>query len=558
MIIVGESIVGLSKNITSSVYSIGSMYSSDYEWIIEIILKNLVIKKRIIIGSSTCIIKKINFKINEKGPANAKINFAYIDWSIDYNDTVKIYYRGSLVYSGIVDSINYDSGEITVIPIRTRLEKIIFPEKSYTSNITSAYDVLIDVILTKQEWTSIYWNETLIDNNFLIKAKNTEMFDPAKEEALKIDTADIKKTIEDIIKIVDSDSTWGIDSNNNFFVRYPSDIISKQLFLGKNPDYTEIKIKKENSDTKLTRAIVYRKGNTEKDPPEEENVFCGYVCYGEDPANNKFYEPLKSLENEAGIIEEIVNVDAVCYKSTAIEYAYNKIKSQLTAQSIEIKNLNIKKYFPYPHHKIRVEKIYNYKIMNTIIDCQSIGNWFYVNSPNDVEFSLDNIKSIYNEYCVKVSSLITGDVWIEYKDLEKKIILDGIEKIEIVLSSDLKIKQVEVNILNNSVVVNSSITSINSNGIMIIEIRNMIRFDTIRFNIVNDDFNEAPLFYIHRIRAFSYTRETFETNIKEIDFTIDKTGCKCNLTCGKYDYQYNDRLQELETKIKRLGNIGGI
>jgi len=68
-------------------------------------------------------------------------------------------------------------------------------------------------------------------------------------------------------------------------------------------------------------------------------------------------------------------------------------------------------------------------------------------------------------------------------------------------------------------------------------------------------FEPSDLFWIDRIKVYSYRKEVYEANIKEIDFNIDAKGYECNLTLGNFDVFVNDTLQWLKWKVGVLDGI---
>lgn len=527
--IVGNLTVGKSFDISQ--YELGR-YLTDYPFEIIFNYRDGGFKKRIYVGADNCAIKKVKFSINEKGCANARIEFAHLDWTIDKYDTVDIYYKGRKIYHGLVnDKPDIDGGEISIVPQRVRLEHFIFNRVKYEENV-SALTLLETAVKTKQEYHRVSYNPYFIADAF--KDNDAELVRPEFQDS------EIKNMIEDVIKTIDSDAQWGVNENNIFFVRYPESTVSKRLFLCDKPYYKSIKVRTQYENIKLTRAIVYRKGDTEREiDPETDDVFCGKVCYGDNPGNQEYFEPIARLENEVGIIEQIVSVPSVVWDDTARDYAYHKIAAQQIEKTIEITGIDIDRYFPEVGKRIQVEKIYDKKVLWTLSDCETLDNWSVL--PGGTLGSSED--AIEGNRCV----LIINSAKLS---LDKAYNYEGMDKIELYARSVgfFNDDKITIEIKRGDDVIRTFKKSIQ-----------YLQWERIEIPI-NSGFDSISFYYdgwvnIDRIKVYSYKKEIYEANVKEIEFNIDAKGYECNLTLGNFDIFVNDTLQWLEWKV---GVIDGI
>lgn len=522
--IVGNLTVGKSFDISQ--YELGR-YLTDYPFEIIFNYRDGGFKKRIYVGADNCAIKKVKFSINEKGCANARVEFAYLDWTIDKYDTVDIYYKGRKIYHGLVnDKPDIDGGEISIVPQRVRLEHFIFDRVKYVTNV-SALTLLETAVKTKQEYHRVSYNPYFIADTF--KDNDAELVLPEFQDS------EIKNMIEDVIKTIDSDAQWGVNENNIFFVRYPESTVSKRLFLCDKPYYKSIKVRTQYENIKLTRAIVYRKGDTERevDPDPSEDMFCGKVCYGEDPGSQEYFPPIARLENEVGIIEQIVSIPSVVEDNTARDYAYHKIASQQIEKTIEITGVDIDRYFPEVGKRIQVEKIYDKKVLWTLSDCETLDGW-------EGSCAVSTTRAVEGDH-----SIMSGVSWFQ---LGANYHFEGIEKIEFFIYCEKSDFELQIDILKGVDVIKSTTVRFQNFLWQRVEIAIDTGFSGIYFN-------PNYVCWIDRIKVYSYKKEIYEANVKEIEFNIDAKGYECNLTLGNFDIFVNDTLQWLEWKV---GVIDGI
>lgn len=590
--VVGQDIVGgghSSSGSSGRTERVWQDFATEFPWLVKFFNKTGFLKREFFLQSDNCPITKMKFKINQQGPANGTIDFAFLDWTIDKNDIVEVYYKTNLLYVGMIDSkCDDDGGSVSIVPLRSRLKELLFDKQSYY-DVVSAAGMFRNILVTpKNAQHGILYTEYSLDPTFAIKAADTPLLDPEEDDdgqtvALKYDDTDLETMLDNLVETVDSDAYWGVDEYRNFFVKYPETEISGRLFVGDTPDYADIKVKTNYKNVKLTRAKVYRKGDQDRkkiiggetiDDPEPEDVYCGKVGYEEndyyDNQGNHIetgtvkYPPATWLENECGEIEDVVTVSTVCRNETALDYAYNKIVAQQIEKTITVSRLNVDKFFPHVGKKIQVEKQYNKKILWTLADCENVLLYPYPpNKPikgwfNDTpgSYPQQDTKAIEGRKSIIVSGFSSECVF----PLEEERQFDGIEFIEVYycvkslipfgdpIFSVTAYKDDRQTLAADTASVNVSSDDVDKWKCLIIPITGSFRWLSFRLHCYG-------YVRIDRIRVYSYTKQLFTGYITESSWTVDGHGYNCDITLGNYDVAINDTLQTLEWKIKMLENI---
>jgi hypothetical protein len=589
--VVGQDVVGGGHSTSGSsgrTEHVWQDFSTEYPWRIKCYNKYGTLKREFFLQSDNCPISKLKFKINQQGPANGSIDFNFLDWTIDKNDIVEVYYKTNLLYVGMIDSkCDDDGGSVSLVPLRTRLKELLFDKTQYYDVITAA-GMFYNILNTKNSQHGILYTAYSLDPEFAIKAADTPLIDTDIDEdgrtvSLKYEDTDLETMLNNLVDTVDSDAYWGVDEYRNFFVKYPETEISGRLFVGDTPDYAGIKVKTNYNNVKLTRAKVYRKGDQDRTKtvegetiadPEPEDVYCGRV--GDE--NNDYFDnngnhvttgtvkyPTPTwLENECGMIEDVVTVSTVCRNETALDYAYNQIVSQQIEKTITISSLNVDKFFPKVGKKIQVEKQYNKKILWTLADCEKvllypyppdkpIKGWFN-GSPGS--YPQQDTNSVEGSKSIVVSGFSGECVF----PLEEERLFDGIEFIEIYYCvktlynfgdpffSVRAYKEDRETLAADVVSVEVSSSDVSKWKRLILPITSSFRWLSFRLHCYG-------YILIDRIRAYSYTKQLFTGYITETSWTVDGHGYNCDVTLGNYDVAVNDTLQTLEWKIKMLENI---
>lgn len=538
MINVGSYIVGSVKGNSQTKSGTNNIiYNTPFY--VEFLNREGAFKRGFYLNSNDNPILEIKFKLNKQGPSDGSVEFAYIDWTIDRFDIVNIYYNGTKIYSGLVDSKpDLDGGEIALIPKRSRLKDLIFERKTYFQGLIHAKTILINFVFTstKAKNSRMFYSPTKIESAFLNK-DTTALVSPRFEDT------DYESIIKQLIDQIDSDANWGIDENDMFFINYPETQVSARLEQGDTPDFDGVDISTNYDNIKLTRAIVYRAGDT--DNGEADDVYCGKVCF-EDSAEE--FQPIASLENETGAIECVVSIDTVLVsingttdsqrkqqkeqaKKLALTYAYNKIKAQQVEKSIELKKINLGKFIPKCNKRIQIVKTYTKPVMWTLVDCETAEGWDVGEDHFLPDRKLHGTRSLY----------VGGNFPATYSFGRN---ISGINALECYVYGVIQNTILRIKISDNEFEF-----CLNSGW-------NRIEIDISKTTFSSISFKSDSYFcLLNEINAYSPNKQVYEGNITEIQYTIKEGDVTCNATLGNYDVAVNDVLQELDWKIKTLEKI---
>ena len=155
--------------------------TSQEPWQFQIYHMSGGIKKLWYRNSADDPISDIQFELNEKGCGAGKITFNYLNFPLDPNDYILIYYQGNLVYRGIFNTIcDPKGGDCLLINSKQLLDgalwrsnnsayynpigqpgssNLSYGSTTYT-NVTM-YNILKDIITSLQNPSYILLNQTL-------------------------------------------------------------------------------------------------------------------------------------------------------------------------------------------------------------------------------------------------------------------------------------------------------------------------------------------------------------------------------------------------------------
>lgn len=336
---------GLNQNRFSTAQS--TKPDSQFDWRVQLLHKSGGLKKDWFIGQDETPISKIKFELNKKICGAGTIEFAFLDFPIDADDYIIIYYKDVLVYRAIIDqSIDPKGGKAKLLPYSQRLGEVLI-NNSFTGKTIES--MLNSIITDTQDDTGIAWLSGFIDTGETTTyTKGYGGF------------ATAKKAIDDLVKELD-DRQWGVTEGNLLTVYQPGTSVDEVLLHGDNPFYTDIEQNIDYSKIKATRYQVLKK---KIGSGETENI--GQVGYNE-PYPPLDIEKLTRKKEKKFTADELIPSD-----SEALDFAYADLKANaVIPESIKLKNFKFDQLFPKIGKRYKVQDRTEY-IRRRIINCDSL------------------------------------------------------------------------------------------------------------------------------------------------------------------------------------------
>lgn len=297
-------------------------------------------------------VSKIQCERTLKGCGSGEVVFAYLDLPIDAGDVFEIRFRGDLVYEAIVENDVEISDPTAKLKPRTEKLKGVLFTGSYPIGV-SVKDILEDVITASETDTGIIWDSDSVDVGIT-----------PPQLAVEYNDSLANKVIDEIVKLAGSDFYWGVGPDRVFFVRqYSTDTIHRRFYVQDNPVCGKVKINKDYSQVKLTRAHVWKKNTSTK-----ELAFVGAVGYGGS-------YPVLEIENKIGKIEGVLTASEYLQDADALTWAYESLRRDARQrQQISIDSVDIQEYVPEPGDNIMAEDGIKPALL-PICSCESVTGW---------------------------------------------------------------------------------------------------------------------------------------------------------------------------------------
>ena len=304
------------------------------------------LKRLINVGQENSYLTHFSFESNLKGCGAATISFGYIDFPIDADDLVQIYFNGTLKYTGVVEVIpDPKGGDVQLIPIWQRFQERIF---NGTETTKSVFTILKDVI-TGITIPNISWNDAYVDTGSAATYTATYAYQP------------MYKIIDDLVTGKLTNRYWGVTETGIFYVRAFEASVTAKLYYNENPAYSDIEVTTDSSGIDATRYQVYIKqagaGSTR----------TGQVGYGSGHGPYPIESVYREKEGKLTVPDGLTSGDAISYAEALIlSYQY--------LQSIQVKNVVLDLYQPAIGKLITVQDHDEY-ILNTINSCDNTTGW---------------------------------------------------------------------------------------------------------------------------------------------------------------------------------------
>jgi hypothetical protein len=557
----------LGQRVVSTLTS--TSFDYQFDWQLVLYHKDGGYKKSWWIGQDDTPIESIKFELNKHICGAGTINFVFLDFTIDADDYVELYYQGDLKYRAIVDvTVDPKGGQVKLIPYATRFSELLYSRNYVNRTVEEMLKILIE---NQEPDTDIIWNADFIDTG------NTDTFSKNYTGY-----ATPRKVIDENVANVD-DREWGVTALNIFTVYANSTTADKILFYGDDPAYASIERKEDLRQVKATRYQVLRKvsgtGETKR---------LGFVGSGGS-------YPVLDIEKRVRkkvtkyTVSELVSSD-----TQALEIAYANLQAQaVVPEIIKVKELRIDKYFPVIGQKITVQDSPEY-ISYTIIHCDSL---------TDDDESLYGVGQ-WNGATLETSDFVEGTASVKFTSgdmgysFDEEMRLFGDEKLGFMIKGTVAGDYITLKLYTppevdaewgigvwgeNAWGVSSGTTDDLAWGLGAwgegpwgsnleqAEIEIKIQISTSQvwefkqislqglkvLSKVEFSFNDATssTVKVDRIELFGLHRNEYTANIIQANFDISSNGTKCDLVLNDYDIFANDEDFANQRKLEILEAI---
>jgi len=324
------------------------------KWQVRILHKSGGLKKVWNIGEDNCYIYNLSFENNKFGCGSGIIKFGKLDFPIDADDKVEIYYNGDLKYQGLVDiTPDPKGGECLLIPIWKRTEEILY---SGVFAAKTVFEILETIFSDISAYSKILWNAVLVDTDSSTTYNRSYNYDS------------VRKIIDDLVGGCLTNKYWGVNGDGYFYVKNLETTVTTKLYYSDTPAYSAIKVEQDYSGITATRYQVYKKNYN-----AAGTVRAGEVGYGGS-------YPILSIENlirrkeEKYTVPDLKDATHAIDDADALALAYTKLQLQEIITNITIYNVDLTKYEPEIGKLISVQDNEDV-IQNTIDTCDSLDTW---------------------------------------------------------------------------------------------------------------------------------------------------------------------------------------
>lgn len=518
---------------------------AEYPWRIDWFHRQGGLKKQWFYGSSDCPISSMTFEENLKGSGDGSITFAYIDFPIDPDDYVRIYYNGTVKYSGIVD-IQPDpkSGLVTLLPLHTRYDQLLY-NGSFTTQ--TAAQILAVVVPAMQTDSGILYNAAYIDTG------------STSTITITYDYETPSKIIDDLIDALD-DRFWGVDANGYFYVRAYDTSSSGDVLANDNPAYSSITHELDYSGIEATRYQVYRK------TAAGETTRAGQVGFGGS-------YPILPIETIFRRIDKKLTVpETVASDSQALAFAYATLKAQTWSETLTVNDVILDRWEP------GIGKLYRIQdeddvILTTIIPCDTTDGWVgatldtsdYVEGTASITATLQNqgdeIQYAFPGQHIylnmqRLGFMIKSDTYGDFLTVKitygasyhRYAYSSGCYSCGAYSEGDTTGDETEQTVFVNTV-------NIPTAGVWLyIDFAATLPVSKIEW-VMNQTTSSPVVINIDRVQAVREYRTEYIDNVVQINYDIQPEGDNVTVKLNSYNTKANDNIFKLETKLNTVNGI---
>lgn len=530
--------------------SIEETPSAYYDWRLSLYHKSGGKKKDWYWGLENIPINTIQFEENKRLLGNASLTLAYVDFPIDTDDILEIYYKGDKKWEGIVDEKpDLKGGKIKLVPFSQKLDErlvnLSFSSASYSTALFTIIDGLDDVGIT--------WNESFINID------STDVF------SQDFNYVSAKKSIEEIMKNL-PDREWGVDEQRRFRVYKPSTTLNKVVQNSEDKWYKSLEITNDDKRIKATRYEVFKKSTD-----SGKTIRVGNVGY--DLPDGDY--PTLSIEDTKRRKDKKFTVSASVTDVFAKDLAYADLQGQAElSTNIKLKDFRFDKYNGEIGQLLRVVDDYErilitYKTTDSLEITDSTTGWTgNVNNYTDDFVSGNASLQLVASGQREDAFYDFGEV-LRYKTLEKIIFM--IQSMED--TGDL----IQVGLSNTTATLWDNPYNIFVNSENVWEMKEFtpdekeFRYLGVRLNNIIRDGSKLNLsgetragsyispsfseYFFDRFQAFTRIRNEAEGNIVQKKYKLDRKGDSMQMVLGDYELQDNQELIDLNKELDKIKQI---
>jgi hypothetical protein len=544
MLIVGRQAVGESFNPTADQVTL--LYY--YDWFVNWYNSDGGYKKQFFIGMDNVPITNIDFEKNKKICGAGKIKMAFLNFPVDADDYIEIYYQNTLLYRAIVDnSIDPKGGDIKLIPYSQRFGELLLNDTFTDATIESIVESIIE---DNQTNTGVGYNSVFVDTN------------ESTIYSYNFNYTSIKDALQQVLEKLD-DREWGVLPSNTFTIYANNSTLDAILTDEVERAYIKVTRKKNLERVKETRRQVFKKNAA------GQKTRVGQVGY--DTSSGTY--PTLSVENLVRRKEKTYDVSEDNLSSTAaLQIAYEDLKKIATyGETIKIKDLDISKYNLDIGDYVKVIDGYEL-VLETILDCESVTNW--------TNATLDNDNYVEGSGSIQSASgydPTTSIITYDFGEIKRFINPDFLQ---FMIRSTSETGQVlEYSFSNNSSTLWSTTTPIYVNSAAVWQLiqgdcSSSFRYFALRYSdtitlsqrydknvgqmVLSGTFADTPSpvsFNIDRMQVYHYTKNEYTGNVVQLNYKIDKFGSHVDVTLNDYDEQVGEDVFSIEKALEKIDTI---
>jgi hypothetical protein len=520
--------------------------SYQFDWQLRLYYKDGGFKKAWWVGQDDTPIRSIKFELNKHICGAGTIDFVFLDFPIDADDYIELYYQGDLKYRALVDvTIDPKGGQVKLVPYSIRFAELLFTRTFVNQTIKQILKSTID---NTESDTGITWNADFVDITDV---------DTFNKDYTGFETP--KKIIDENVGTLD-EKEYGVTPLNIFTVYQGSTTVDKTLFYGDDPAYASIEYKEDLRQVKATEYQVLKKVSG-----SGETKRLGYVGQGGSYPEVDIATQVRKKQTKY-TVSEVVASD-----SEALDVAYANLKAQAVAPVvIKVKELRVDKYFPVIGERLTVQDSPEY-VRYVIIHCDSL--------TNDDE-SLSKIGH-WTGATLETSDFVQGSASVKFTSgtmkysFDQAMKINGDEKLGFEIKGTVAGQYITVKTYSpptpqpwglgswglgawgagTETTEKTQIISIGTSEVW--EFKQLDMTGITEISKVEFSFNDATVstVKIDRIELFGQHREEYTANVVQANFIITSEGTKCDMTLNDYDVFANDEDFRNQRKIEKLEAI---